>query len=365
MAPPKRQFGLSDATPRWWIVLTLLLGFSIFAYSRRGESVPRDAHAATEFGGSTMGTSYRVLLARPVSGRERTALEEQVRTLLRQVNAEMSTYEQASELSRFNRRASTEPFRVSAPLARVVREALKVSRATGGAFDVTVGPLVDAWGFGPSGRPERSPSAAELAALREYVGYDKLALEGDQLRKAHPRLAIDLSAIAKGHAVDRMGALLLQQGHESFLVEIGGELFGRGRRADGQPFRVGIESPTHADRKVVAVVALSDRALATSGNYRNRYELAGEQQVHTIDPRSGRPARHTLLSASVLHASCALADAWATALMVLGPDEAFAAAEAHGLDVLLLVEGGGEALIERQTDGFRAQRLARTPSAYE
>jgi thiamine biosynthesis lipoprotein len=250
---------------------------------------------------------------------------------------------------------------VSAPLAEVIALSLEVHRASEGAFDVTVGPLVDAWGFGPAGRPARQPTEDELAALLACVGSDKLALEGKTLAKAPPKRRVDLSAVAKGDAIDRLSDLLARLGEPDHLVEIGGELRARGHSARGGAFQVGIEEPELRRQAVRKVVQLEDRALATSGNYRNFLELEGRRVVHTVDPRTGQAVQHGLLSASVLHPRCAAADAWATALMAAGPDRAWALAEANGLEVLLLLDAGDGGVVERASPGFSSALLRTAP----
>jgi thiamine biosynthesis lipoprotein len=316
--------------------------------------------AVPAFEGSTMGTTYRVLLGRAVPAERLTVLQRGVDSLLGDVNARMSTWDSASELSRLNHRADTGPIVLSGPLAAVLRLSLAVHAQSGGRFDVTVGPLVDAWGFGPAPRPRAAVSERQLDSLRAFTGSRLLALRGDTLRRGDPRVRIDLSAVAKGYGVDAVSDWLAAAGEPDHLVEIGGELRARGRNAEGQPFRVGIEEPDPSSRRARFVVGLSDRAIATSGNYRNVIELDGVLHAHTIDPARGRPVAHRLLAASVLHARCADADAWATALMVAGPDSAWALARAAGLDVALLVSVPGGEVEERLTDGFRAALL---PSA--
>jgi len=358
MPAPSSRFSLGNAAPRWWLVLGALVVLFVRAYAGRGES---GAAEQVRFAGSTMGTTYSVVL-----GEQETpsvGLSGEVAALLAEVNASMSTYDASSELSRFNRHASSEPLQVSAPLAEVLRMALEVSRASGGAFDVTGGPLFEAWGFGPTEHPQQPLDESDLRVLRERVGFDKLTLSGNKLRKTHPQLRVDLSAIAKGYAVDRVAALLDQRGQENYLVEIGGELRARGHRAPGQPFRVGIEAPVEGRRATYTAIHLSDSAVATSGNYRNHFDLGGQRYGHTIDPRTGRPVRHRLVSATVLHQSCALADAWATAMMVVGPEEAWQLAQATHLDVLLLMDHEGEALRERSTPGFTLRRVQRDATA--
>lgn len=344
MPAPRRQFALKDAAPRWWVVLAALVGLTAYFYIGRGK-----ARTPAVLEGRTMGTGWRVVLD---TGRPPTAaLRNEIEELLADIERSMSTFDPDSELSRFNRHASTAPVRVSSQLVEVVSLALSISRASGGAFDPTVGPMVDAWGFGPAPRPVRPPSEVELAAMRERVGWAKLSVHGDTLVKSHPLLELDLSAIAKGYAVDRVALLLEERGYTNHLVEIGGEVRASGRTAGGRRFLVGVETPFVNGHGVYARLAL-DGALATSGNYRNVYELAGERVAHTLDPRTGKPAKHRLLSASVLHERCAVADAWATALMVVGPERAWDLAHAQGLEVLLLVETERGRVEARVTPGF-------------
>lgn len=344
--------------PRWWLVLAALVGLSAWLYLRP----VRASDGPLAFDGATMGTTYRVVLGAradgaPVSADGLRALQRGVDSLLAAVNASMSTYDSTSELSRFNASTDTTAVPISAPLAEVMRVSLAVHAASDGAFDVTVGPLVNAWGFGPASRPVGALSSARRDSLRGFVGSALLELRGESLRKRDSRVQIDLSAVAKGYAVDVVSDWLSANGAADHLVEIGGEMQARGRNARGEPFRVGIEDPDPGSRRVRFALALSDRALASSGNYRNFVELDGVRYAHTIDPVSGAPVQHTLLAVSVLHARCADADAWATALMVVGPERAWALAEAHDLDVGLLISTGPGEVSERFTDGFRAAVL--------
>lgn len=334
---------------RWWLMLVVLVGMAAFTYLRPA----RNATTAVEFGGSTMGTTYRVVLGASGSGADADALRRSVDSLLLAINASVSTYDAQSELSRFNAFADTTPVSISAAFRSVVQQALDVYTASDAHFDVTVGPLVDAWGFGAPERTPEPPSRATLDSLRAFVGSDKLRLSEQGLSKSDPRVRVDLSAIAKGFAVDQVSQLLSARGLSEHLVEIGGELRARGRNVRGEPFRVGIEEPDPDRITVRLAVALADRALASSGNYRNFYEVGGVRYAHTIDPKTGAPVRHTLLAVSVLHVECSLADAWATALMAAGPDKAWSLAQANKLDVLLLIDGGDRRVDERLTAGFQ------------
>jgi thiamine biosynthesis lipoprotein len=346
----KKSFSLRQASARWWVLLAVLAAASVATYLGRREA-PR---TPARLEGRTMGTTWSVLLDGPRDEARLVALRAELEALLARVNASMSTYDATSELSRFNAQDGAEAVQLSPQLARVMADALDVYRASGGAFDVTVGPLVDAWGFGARDRPAQALTDAEVAVLLEAVGSDKLQLDGAWLTKRHPRLRVDLSAIAKGDAVDQLSELLVSLGEPNHLVDVGGELRARGRNQQGEAFRVGIEEPDASRRAVRLAVKLDNRAIASSGNYRNFFELDGQRYAHTIDPRTGRPVRHPLLAVSVLHERCALADAWATALMAAGPERAWALALERRLDALLLVEGPGGRVEERATPGFSA-----------
>jgi len=314
-----------------------------------------------EFRGQTMGTSYSVKVATANLGEtERTDLAHEIEEQLERVDALMSTYRPDSEISRFNDHASREPFSVSPDTMEVLMVALAMSRASGGAFDITVGPLVAAWGFGATDRPPAPPSEAERRKLAESVGYTQLAYDtvARKLTKSHPGLVCDLSAIAKGYGVDRVVRVLQARGHSNHLVEVGGELRAGGNKLDGEPWRVGIERPDTFERSSHEVVALRDIALATSGDYRDYYEVGGERISHTIDPRAGRPIRHHLASVSVLHPEAVWADALATTLNVLGPDEGFTWAVEQQLAALFLVRESKGVFRSLATPAFAARRLS-------
>lgn len=297
--------------------------------------------------GATMGTTWTVKIVVPAEPELAQAeLQASIEGLLEQVNDEMSTYRPQSELSRFNAAAEGEWIPVSPTTAAVVERAIEIGRQSRGALDVTVGPLVDLWGFGTDPRPARVPSVDELEAARQAVGLEHLevSLDPPGLRKQVAGLRVDLSAIAKGDGVDRVGALLDAEGYRDWLVEIGGEMRGRGRRPDGDPWSIAIERPTPDSRGIAKIVPLRDVAVATSGDYRNYFVEDGVRYSHTIDPRTGAPIRHELASVTILAETCRDADGWATAIDVLGPEEGYAVAVEQGLAALLLVRDG---------DGFR------------
>ncbi len=297
--------------------------------------------------GRTMGTTYAIKIANaPDSLPEDWRLK--VDAELRLVNDQMSTYLESSELSRFNRSDSTDWFAVSADTAAVVSYALEVSRQTEGAFDVTVAPLVNAWSFGPDERTHVVPSGDQIKQIRGQIGYQHLEarMEPPGLRKAIPVLTVDLSAIAKGHGVDRIVELLVSLGAEHVFVEIGGEVRVAGGRVD-RPWGVGIQQPDGAPSEVLTALPMSDGAIATSGDYRNFFDVGGQRYSHTIDPRSGKPVAHPLASVSVRANNCMMADAWATAINVLGPEAGLDTARRLNLDVMLIVREGDRYQVTR------------------
>ena len=292
-----------------------------------------------------MGTWYhiRAWSSHPVKFKgKRISLEQALShavSALSHIDALMSTYKPDSELSRFNSRKTTEPVPISDDLCAVLQIALEASRESDGAFDVTVGPLVNAWGFGPPGRPIKEPSKQMLSHIREFVGYQKLILDVHKktLQKTDPRVYCDLSAVAKGYGVDKAAEALEQLGIQNYLVEVGGEVRTLGVNESGKPWRIGIEKPDVLGQVAQEIVPMSGLSMATSGDYRNYYEENGIRISHTIDPKTGQPVHHHLASVSVIDHSCARADAYATTLMVLGPDKGMQLAEKLSLPVLFLV----------------------------
>ena len=314
-----------------------------------------------EFTGRTMGTTYSVKISEvEFTDAQRGWINREIASQLDRVNELMSTYDPTSELSRLNRHASLLPFKLSAETFEVIRIAQQISEMSGGAFDITVGPLVSAWGFGATDRPPESPSEVELASILERVGYRHLSLNPGEssISKLHPGTECDLSAIAKGYGVDRVAEALLAEGYENFLVEVGGELRANGSKPDSVPWKVGIERPDSEIRATERVIALRQMSLATSGDYRNYYEIDGVRISHTFDPRRNEPIRHSLASASVLHPRAVWADALATTINVLGPDAGFAWAEQHEIAALLIVRKEDGEFHSLETTAFRMQQGA-------
>ncbi|MEZ4463515.1 MAG: FAD:protein FMN transferase [bacterium] len=316
---------------------------------------PPPARVLSTVRGQAQGTTWVVKLVTPapLTGDQNVAAGRLIEREIQAVDVAMSTWRADSEISRFNALQATTPFPASAAFREVVALAEQVSQASGGVFDVTVGPLVEAWGFGPDG-VRKVPDDATLAALRGRVGHGLLHVQGEALQKDVADAHVDLSAIAQGYTTDRILEALVAAGYTDLFVEVGGETRAQGKNDTGRPWQVGIERPVEGEQTVHRIVPLVDTSLATSGDYRRYREQDGQRISHTIDPRTGRPIHHTLASVTVLHARCALADAWATALNVLGPDEGYALASRLGLAALFLIKAPGGGWTERATPAFEA-----------
>lgn len=295
-----------------------------------------------------MGTRYSIKVERLPPALTPETLKAGIDEALEELNDQMSKYRPESEISRFNRWKSRDWFPVSGETAHVVEQALEISRATGGAFDVTVGPLVNLWGFGPDRKERHIPGGKEIEEALQQTGYRHLEVRRSPpaLRKKIDAIQVDLSAIAKGFGVDLVATRLMELGITDFLVEIGGEIRTGGVKADGSPWTLGIEKPLAGKTEILKRLKVSQAALATSGDYRNFITHQGKRLSHTIDPRTGRPVAHALGSVTVLASSCMLADAWATALMVLGPEAGFEKARSENLAAHFIV---------REDDGFRTR----------
>ncbi|HSF13974.1 MAG TPA: FAD:protein FMN transferase [Vicinamibacteria bacterium] len=303
-----------------------------------------------------MGTTYTVVVAAELSPGERSELERVIRTPLDKVDAAMSNYRDDSELSRFNRAPPSEPFPSSAEILEVVSEAIAVSEMTGGAFDVTVAPLVRLWGFGPLADRDRLPTDEEIAVAMSRVGYRHLVVDraAGTLAKDLGGVECDLSAIAKGYGVDRLAAALDRSGIQNYMIELGGEVRTLGVNPSGEPWRIAIEKPVFIGREIERIVRLSGLSVATSGDYRNFITMDGVTQTHLIDPRTGRPIHHGLASVSVVEKTCMRADALASALLVLGPVEGIDLASRLGLAALFLIRNEDGSIEERSTPAFDA-----------
>jgi thiamine biosynthesis lipoprotein len=299
--------------------------------------------ALIEISGPTMGTYYAVKVPRPPAGLDAEALRAGIDEVLEEVNREISTYDPDSELSRLNRNPSTDWIPISPNLNAVLGEGLRISVLSGGTFDITVGPLVNLWGFGPEAQADAVPQPAQIQAALERVGYRKIALRADPpaLRKERPDLYIDLSALGEGYGADRLAAYLDVQGLTDYMIAVAGTIRVRGRNAKGQPWGIAVEAPTAGERIVQRVIPLADGAVSTSGDYRNFFEQGGRRYSHHIDPRTGESVAHRLASATVVMpggpVSAMSADGLATALVVLGEEEGPTLAESSGLAAFFIV----------------------------
>jgi len=320
--------------------LFLLLTLILSGCDRAAENAPLVLE------GKTMGTSWRVSLA-GVDAQRAPELRRQIQAQLDADDRLLSTWKDDSALMQFNHATSTAPWPVDAAMADIVTLSLRVGQKTQGAMDITVGPLVNLWGFGPDKQPVATPDAAQIAAARARTGLSHLRVvnaAGSQwLQKDIPDLYVDLSTVGEGYAADHLAQLMAQNGIGRYLVSVGGALASRGMNADDKPWRVAIQKPTDRENAVQAVVDINGHGISTSGSYRNYYELDGKRLSHVIDPATGRPITHKLVSATVIAPTALEADAWDTGLMVLGPEKAREVALAQGLAVYL---------ISKEQDGF-------------
>ncbi|MBY8156288.1 FAD:protein FMN transferase [Vibrio fluvialis] len=298
------------------------------------EQPPQQVHLS----GPTMGTSYNIKYLQQDGLPSSDDLHKEIDRLLEEVNDQMSTYRKDSELSRFNQYQGIDPFEVSNQTATVVKEAIRLNGLTEGALDVTVGPLVNLWGFGPEARPEVVPTDTELAERKANTGIHHLSVDGNKLSKDLPHLYVDLSTIAKGWGVDVVANYIESQGIHNYMVEVGGEIRLKGLNRDGVPWRIAVEKPTVDERSIQEIIEPGDMAIATSGDYRNYFERDGVRYSHIINPQTGRPIHNRVVSVTVLDKSCMTADGLATGLMVLGDEKGIEIAEQNHIPVFMIVK---------------------------
>ncbi len=306
--------------------------------------------------GKTMGTTYqvKVLAGWFTSGSD---LQRQIDHRLAAINRSMSTYDPASEISRFNAIDTVDqPFAASEDLFTVLQVAAELYRLTEGAWDGTLDPLVNLWGFGRKGTTNRIPDAHEIRRALAHVGFDRIGMDPPgTITKTDAAVTLDLASIAKGYGVDEIARLLGDNGFTDFLVEIGGEVFARGRRKDGMPWLVGINRPEKgaALDDVYRAVALTDRAMATSGDYRIFLRIDDRSYSHILDPRTGRPVSNGVVSATVVAANCTVADGLATALMVMGSEKGRALVDRlPAVEALVVVRRPDGSLADYPSSGF-------------
>ena len=336
--------------PKIYLTLTLLLCFVFAAADCWGEQ----EHVIR---GRTMGTTYSVkVVAGDLVSIE--GVKEKIDERLVEINRSMSTYQKDSEISRFNRFNKVgEKFKISNDFFQVMRIGQKIHRLSNGAWDGTVNPLVDLWGFGRSGRKDKIPPKSEIAALLSEIGFANIeVLSPGFLVKKRAAVTVDLSSIAKGYGVDEVAVLLRDLGYKNYLVEIGGEIFAAGRRKDSTSWRIGINRPRvdAAFDAVYAVVALGNQGFATSGDYRNFFEVDGVRYSHVIDPRTGFPISNGVVSVSIITGNCAMADGLATAVLVMGMKKGLEMIDRlDGVEGLIVVEQNNGKLADFHSNGFK------------
>ena len=290
-----------------------------------------------ELSGSTMGTTYSVVAVDHSRSQSRAELGDAIKSGLAEVNAQMSNWDPGSEISRFNKLSTTDAVSASPAMVKVLKAAQDVHAASDGQFDVTLGPLIELWGFGARNVGHRNPSDTAIAAALNRAGQGRVLRVGaGTLQKSQPDCEIYLSAIGKGYGVDRIAQALQDFGIRDYMVEIGGDLYTSGRNPDGRPWQIGIETPDARDRRVQKVVGVSNLGMATSGDYRNYFEKNGVRYSHILDARTGRPITHTTASATVLTETAMHADAWATAMLILGREKGLEIANRQNLAVLFV-----------------------------
>ncbi len=335
----------ADAPGKRWLTPALLFLACLHCGSPPG---------VIEIRGATMGTSYTVKVVTPPA-QDKDALRAGVQGVVDEIEARMSHWRPDSDVSRFNRHDSDQPMEISPATAATVANALEIWRRTDGALDPTLGPLIDLWGFGAEERGP-FPLPEQIARAKARTGGDKLRLEGVLLSKSDPSLTLNLSANAKGYAVDQAAALLEKAGAKSYMVEIGGETRVSGRNQQGAPWRMAILHPRSGlGQEIYKVANLSGAALATSGDYRNFFEHEGQRYGHILDPRNGYPITSGVTSVSVIAEDCMTADALATGLMALEPDRALETVEAmEGVECMILIIDEDGRIEERLSSGMAA-----------
>lgn len=325
----------------------ILLGLIVLAFFLKQQLTPPPL---VTLSGKTMGTTYQVKYLDD-QHLDQTVVHQQIETLLKGVNQEMSTFIPTSDISRFNQHQDTTPFAIPYDFAKVVQTSLDLNKTTLGALDITIGPLVNIWNFGPTKRNKEAPSDEKIAETLKIIGIEKLQLsekEGQYyLTKSEPKLYLDLSAIAKGFGVDKVANYLMSLKLQNYMVEIGGEVFAKGQNERGKTWSIGIENPSYnGERSVDTIVQLNGFGMATSGNYRNYFEQKGKRFSHEIDPKLGYPVQHQLASITVVAENTMIADGLSTGLIVLGEEQAFRVAEENNIAAYLIIQEG---------NGFKTQ----------
>ncbi|WP_416772511.1 FAD:protein FMN transferase [Pseudomonas sp. RHF3.3-3] len=310
-----------------------------------------DGQGALErFGGPTMGSSYSLQYVRRAGGPAPARVKDEVEAILAQVDRQMSTYRGDSDIVRFNALPANRCQVMPASILELVRTGEALSVASDGAYDLTVEPLMNLWGFGPQGRVEKVPDAAQLAAARQRVGHAHLHVDGERLCK-DAAVEVDFDSIAAGYTVDRIATQLAQMGIDSFLVEVTGELKAVGRKPDGGSWRVALEVPRDDRQVAQRIVDIDGYGVSTSGDYRNYFEQDGKRYSHTFDALTGAPVTHDLAAVTVIHPSTLMADGLSTLLLILGPERGWDYAEKHDIAAFFVIRAD-KAFVTRTNSAF-------------
>ncbi|MFH1981218.1 MAG: FAD:protein FMN transferase [Pseudomonadota bacterium] len=336
---------------RIWLSALVVLSLALYLPACGGRQ-------EVQIAGRTMGTTYHI----KVVARKGVDLEGLKRTIderLEEINRSMSTYRPDSEISRFNALAEADmPVVVSRDFLTVLTVARRLYEITGGAWDGTLKPVINLWGFGHTNHPHEVPPPEAIAAALADTGFDNIRIhDSGAISKKLPRLTLDLASVAKGYGVDVVAGALQSAGYRDFLVEIGGEVVAAGRRQDGRPWRVGINLPDPGApaNRVYHAMDITDHALATSGDYRNFFIEAGHRYTHILDPRTGRPVENGVVSVSIYADNCTLADGLATGVTVMGAAAGLALLERMpGVEGFIIEKGPDGGLRSSATSGFPA-----------
>ncbi|MEZ9370741.1 FAD:protein FMN transferase [Shewanella sp. 10N.286.51.B2] len=330
----------------------IIFNISIFLFTYIIINSVASAQDMKSLRGETMGNKYKVTwLETKISAKRMADIRSQIEQRLDDVNQSMSTWRKDSEINKINNSPKATPIRISYDMNHVITNAIHVAQLTNNALDITVGPLVNLWGFGPDGQVTELPSEQAIEAAIKSTGISNITLKNQYLTKNAANLKIDLSAIAKGYGVDVVADVLERNDIHDYLVDIGGELRIKGLNASQQAWKVGVDKPFAYSTGQMEIITPGDSAVATSGNYRKYFEKNGHYYSHLIDPRTGKPVSHTVVSVTVIEKNSMTADALATAFMVLTVEESLAVANEHNIPIMIIEDKFGE-LITHHSESF-------------
>lgn len=329
-------------------IAAIIVAFAFMNHQKTSEIIEKKT--TVEVSGPIFGTEYGITVVGDYPGGE-VKLEQDAMEILNRINKEISTFDQSSELYRFNDLQSTEPFPISQDTALMIVESMRVGKMLNGVMDITVGPLVDLWGFGHIKKELGfTPTDEEIAETKNLVGLDKIHLEfnyeGSTLRKDHPAMRVDLATIGEGYATDELAKMLDYKGISNYLVHVAGAMRAKGFNSSGAPWKIAIEEPDNTIGKPHALIDIHNLAVSTAGSYRNYFEKDGKRFSHAIDPNTGSPITHNTVSVTVIGDRATFTDALDTGLLVMGADQALVFANENNIAIYCLV---------KTKDGFKAR----------